>query len=154
LRVAEEVRTRDVVVDADFGATEPGEVFLSHVSASAIEAVCLLMVDSFDLETLMKVIPRRRFVGVQNRPLRDASANERSSLAFRIEDCRNRVTTAFTDHNYNLALAILVPGEAAVAAVYFLISQFEIAATRSNDTLRQGSVSAQAVADVSTRRRL
>jgi hypothetical protein len=57
LRGAEEIRARDVVVDADFSATDPGDVFLSHVSASAIEAVCLLMIDSLDLETLMKVIP-------------------------------------------------------------------------------------------------
>ena len=57
MRVAEEIRARDVMVDADFGETEPGEVFLSHVSASAIEAVCLLMIDSLDLETLMQVIP-------------------------------------------------------------------------------------------------
>jgi hypothetical protein len=34
------------------------------------------MVDSLDLETLMKVIPRRRFVGMNNRSLRDAGANE------------------------------------------------------------------------------
>jgi hypothetical protein len=75
LHLAEEVRARDGMVDAVFGATEPGEVFLSHVSASAIEAVCLLMADSLDLETLMKVIPRRRFVGMDNRSLRDAGAN-------------------------------------------------------------------------------
>jgi len=65
---------------------------------------------------------------MQNRPLRDASANERSRLAFRIEYCRNRVTAAFTDYDYNLALAVLVPGETAVAAVFFLISRFDIAA--------------------------
>jgi hypothetical protein len=41
------------MMDADLSASEPGEVFLSHVSASAIEAVCLLMIDSLDLETLM-----------------------------------------------------------------------------------------------------
>jgi hypothetical protein len=76
LRVTEEVRARDVVVNADLGAAEPGEVFLSHASASAIEAVCLLMIDSLDLETLMKVIPRRRFVGMNDRSLRDAGANE------------------------------------------------------------------------------
>ena len=57
MRGAEEVRARDVVVDADFSAMEPEDVFLSHVSASAIEAVCLLMIDSLDLETLMKIIP-------------------------------------------------------------------------------------------------
>jgi len=76
LRVAEKVGARDVVVNADLGATEPREVFLSHVSASAIEAVCLLMIDSLDLETLMTVIPRRRFVGMNDRSLRDAGANE------------------------------------------------------------------------------
>jgi hypothetical protein len=75
LRVAEEVRARDGVAAAGFGATEPGEVFRSHVSASAIEAVCLLMADSLDLETLMKVVPGRRFVGIDNRSLRDAGAN-------------------------------------------------------------------------------
>jgi hypothetical protein len=67
LRVAEEIRPRDVVVDADLSASEAGEVFLSHVSTSAIEAVCLLMIDSLDLETLMQVVPRRRFVGVDDR---------------------------------------------------------------------------------------
>jgi hypothetical protein len=34
-----------------------GEVFLSHVSARAIEAVCFLMINSLDLETLMQTIP-------------------------------------------------------------------------------------------------
>jgi hypothetical protein len=52
LSVTEEIRTGDVV-DADFGAAQAGGVLLSHVSARAIEAVCLLMVDSLDLETLI-----------------------------------------------------------------------------------------------------
>jgi hypothetical protein len=57
LRLAEGVRARDAVADAGLGAMEPKDVFRSHVSASAIEAVCLLMADSLDLEMLMKVIP-------------------------------------------------------------------------------------------------
>jgi hypothetical protein len=76
LRIAEKVRAGDVAVDADLDAAQPGEVFLSHVSASAIEAVCLLMVDSLDLETLMKVVLRRRFVGKQTHRLHDVGANE------------------------------------------------------------------------------
>jgi hypothetical protein len=47
-----------VVVNSDPGAAQAADVFLSHVSARAIEAVCLLMVDSLDLETLMEIIPR------------------------------------------------------------------------------------------------
>jgi hypothetical protein len=74
LRIAEKVRAGDAVANVDLDAAQPGEeVFLSHVSASAIEAVCLLTVDSHDLETLMKVVLSRRFV--TNR-LRHASANE------------------------------------------------------------------------------
>jgi hypothetical protein len=64
LRIAEKVRARDVVVNVDLDVTQPREAFFSHVSASAIEAVCLLMVDSLELETLMKVVLRRRFVGM------------------------------------------------------------------------------------------
>jgi hypothetical protein len=42
-----------MVMDAGLGTTQAGDVFFSHVSARAIEAVCLLMIDSLDLETLM-----------------------------------------------------------------------------------------------------
>jgi hypothetical protein len=45
------------MMDADFCVSPPGEVFLSHVSARAIEAVCFLMINSLDLETLMQTIP-------------------------------------------------------------------------------------------------
>ena len=73
--MAVKVCARHVAVNADLDATEPGDVFLSHVSASAIEAVCLLMIDSLDLETLMKFV-LSRFVGVQTSRLRDVDANE------------------------------------------------------------------------------
>lgn len=51
------MRTGDVVVNSELVTARSGKVFLSHVSARAIEAVCLLMVDSLDLETLMQNIP-------------------------------------------------------------------------------------------------
>jgi len=57
------------VVDAGLGAAEPGEVLLSHVNASAIEVVCLLMIDSRDLETLIRLVPARRFAGTNDRAL-------------------------------------------------------------------------------------
>ena len=89
LRIAQEVRARDAVVDPDLGAAQAGEVFHSHVSASAVEAVCLLMIDSLDLETLMKVIPRRRFVGVDDRTLGNAVTDEWGGLAFGIAHRRD-----------------------------------------------------------------
>ena len=47
------------------------EVFRSQVRASAIEAVCLRMIDSLDRETLMEVVPGRRFAGVDDRVVDD-----------------------------------------------------------------------------------
>ena len=52
LGVREEIRTGDMVAKSDLGTTQPAEVFRNHVSARAMEAVCLLIVD-FDFETLI-----------------------------------------------------------------------------------------------------
>jgi hypothetical protein len=56
--VPEEIRTGNIVLNSDLGATETAEILRSHVSARAIEAVCLLIDNSLDLETLMLAIPR------------------------------------------------------------------------------------------------
>jgi hypothetical protein len=47
-------------VGVDLGASEVRAILFSHVSARAVEAVRLLMIDLLDLETLMKGISRRR----------------------------------------------------------------------------------------------
>jgi hypothetical protein len=74
--VVEEIGASDMRVDGDLGSSEAGKVPLSHVSARTVEAVRLLMISSLNRETLMKVIPRRRFVGVDDRTLRNPSADE------------------------------------------------------------------------------
>jgi hypothetical protein len=56
LSAPEEIRAGDMVVNADLGPMQSAEVF-NHVSARAIEAVCLLMVSALNLETLISVIP-------------------------------------------------------------------------------------------------
>jgi hypothetical protein len=67
-------RTLEGVMDVELGA-------LSHFSVSAIEAVCFLTSDSLDLETLMEVVPRRRFVDVDDRTLGNPGA-EMKRLGF------------------------------------------------------------------------
>ena len=54
---AEATRARDEMMDADRSASEAAEVCLSQVRASAIEVVCLRVIDSLDRETLMEVVP-------------------------------------------------------------------------------------------------
>jgi len=41
------------MVNSDLGTAQAVEVFLNHVSARAIEAVCFLIVRSLDLDALM-----------------------------------------------------------------------------------------------------
>jgi hypothetical protein len=65
---------------------------------------------------------------VNNRSLRDTSANERSGLAFRIEDGRDGVASTFPNYHNNLSLAVLVPRKAEANPSYFLISRFDVAA--------------------------
>ena len=74
--MAEEIGADDMRVDVDLGASEAEEVPLSHVSARAVEAVRLLMINSLNLETLMRFIPKRRFVGVDDRALPNPRADE------------------------------------------------------------------------------
>ena len=57
LRVPQETRTGAMWGNADRGAPQTGEILLSQISVRAIEAVCRLMVASFDLETLMCFVP-------------------------------------------------------------------------------------------------
>jgi hypothetical protein len=45
------------VLKSGFGPAQI-DVFFNQASARAIEAVCLLMVDSLDLETLTVLLPR------------------------------------------------------------------------------------------------
>jgi hypothetical protein len=45
-----------MAMGANLGAPGAGKLFLSHVNACAIEAVCLLMIDALSFETLMKLI--------------------------------------------------------------------------------------------------
>ena len=57
MRVPQAMRVGVMWAKADRGAPQTGETFLSQISVRAIAAVCRLMVASFDLETLMCVVP-------------------------------------------------------------------------------------------------
>jgi hypothetical protein len=57
LRIAEEICPRNVMVDADFSAAQTAEVLFRPIRARTIERIGFLMVDPFDFETLMQVVP-------------------------------------------------------------------------------------------------
>jgi hypothetical protein len=76
LRVAEQIRASNVMVDADLGTAQSGEILLSLVGAGTIEAVGFLMVDALHFKALMQAIPRGGFIGVDDRALGYASLDE------------------------------------------------------------------------------
>jgi hypothetical protein len=94
-----------VRVDADFSTAEAAELLFRPIRARAVKRVRFLMVDPFDFETLMQVVPGPGLVGMPYGPLGNTSANEGGSLALGTEYCWNRVpprsrtiATTFEDH--------------------------------------------------------
>ena len=92
-------------VDADFSTAEAAELLFRPIRARAVKRVRFLMVDPFDFETLMQVVPGPGLVGMPYGPLGNTSANEGGSLALGTEYCWNRVpprsrtiATTFEDH--------------------------------------------------------
>jgi hypothetical protein len=59
-----------MVVDANLGTAQAGEVFLRLIGASAVEAVRLLMVDTLHFKTVVQAIPSAAFVRVNGSALR------------------------------------------------------------------------------------
>jgi hypothetical protein len=57
LRVAEEISASNVMVDADFSAAQAAEVLFRPIRGRAVKRVRFLMVDPFDFESLMQVVP-------------------------------------------------------------------------------------------------
>jgi hypothetical protein len=117
-RVAEEIGADDMRVDVDLGASEAQEVPLSHVSARAVEAVRLLMINSLNLETLMRFIPKRRFVGMDDHP--SQSERGRMKLGFTCQKLPGRLAAAFPNCRNNLVLAGSVPGRATFTAIFYV----------------------------------
>ena len=55
--VSEEIGSGDMVVDADFSATQAAEIFLSLVGAGTVKRVGFLVNDSLHFKALVKSIP-------------------------------------------------------------------------------------------------
>jgi hypothetical protein len=90
--------------DVDLGASDAGEVLLSHLSVRAVEAIRLLMIDLLDLETLMKVIPSAWTTVPFAIRARMNDLTWLSASKLPEANCRHA-------HRNNLALTGLVPGQ-------------------------------------------
>jgi Domain of unknown function (DUF6471) len=65
---------------------------------------------------------------VNNSPLGNTGANEGGSLAFGMEHGWNRVPATLANDDNDLALAVLIAGEAAVDTIFLEVGGFDVAA--------------------------
>jgi hypothetical protein len=65
-----------MVVVADFSPAHTAEKFLCPIRASAVEAVCLLVIDPLHFETAVEVVPGAGLVGMNDGSLGDPRLDE------------------------------------------------------------------------------
>jgi hypothetical protein len=120
------------MVDADPGATQPVEIFLSLVGADIVKAVGLSVVDSFHFEPIVQAFPRTGFNGMNNGALGDTRADEGNRLALGVENSRDQITTPLANNNRDFPFPLLVAGISAVAAIFLAVGWLYIASKVSS----------------------
>jgi hypothetical protein len=103
-----QVRTGDMMMLTDFGATETGKVAFRLIGARTIHAVGTMMIDPPHLIPCVQVIPGRRFVGVNRAAGGDAPPDDRHGVRLTRRDDRDRRTAALAHHDDTAALSVLV----------------------------------------------
>src|ERR1700712_5344933 len=86
LGIAEQVRAGDVMMVAEFGPTQTGEVGLRAVGTGAIDAVAVLVIDPAHREAGVQRIPGRALIGVDRRSFGNILANGGQGRTFGSED--------------------------------------------------------------------
>ena len=76
----------NMMVLADFGAAEPGEITFRPVRAGAIRTIRLAVIDPLHLERSMQIVPSPRLVRMDDAPTGDAPANDRDGLGLVFHD--------------------------------------------------------------------
>src|SRR5579883_2396769 len=101
------MRSGNMVMLADFGAAEPGEIALRLVCAGAIRAIGLAVIDPLHLERGMKIVPSPRFVRMDGTPAGDAPPNDRDGLGLIFYHSCQGLAFPLPHHHDTAALAVL-----------------------------------------------
>lgn len=127
-RVLVEVLLGHMVVLADDGAAQAGEVAFRLIGAGAVEAVGEAVVDAERVIGRFHVIPMRALVGVQDGPEGHPLADDLDALGFLTNDEGQRAALALTQDDDHAAVRVPVLGQATVLAVLLLVLRADVAA--------------------------
>lgn len=120
-RVLVEVLLGDVVVLADDGAAQAGEVAFRLIGAGAVKAVGEAVVDAERVVGGFHVVPVRALIGVQHGPEGYALADDLDAIGFLLHDEGQRAALALAQDDDHAAVGVPVLGQAAVLAVLLLV---------------------------------
>src|SRR5208283_2872369 len=123
-----EIRPGDVVVLADLGAPQPGDIAFRLVRAGAILGVSFAMIDPLHVKARMKFVPRSGLVGVDSAASGDATANDRNGLGLMFHHCRQGRAASLAHHHNTTALAALVLASTSIDASDPMILRPDVAA--------------------------
>ena len=141
--VAMQVAATNPMMDAKLGTTEPREVGLGLIGASAVLAKRDGMVDAVHFVMGMKCVPSARLVSVNGRAKWNALPNGGDAFTLTLEYERKRPTAALADHHHYAALAGLFLSEPPVRAIFRLVFLFDVTAeVRAVDFDRTGELDA------------
>lgn len=126
--VGGKVLPADVVVNADLSAAQARKEAFGHVGAGLPIRVRVLMVDALCEIERMQAIPVHSLIGVDGRAGVNGRLDMRHGSGLRLGNVREGAAIAFTHHNHDAALAILVDRKATVATVLFPVGGLHVTA--------------------------
>jgi hypothetical protein len=129
LSVAHQIDARDVVVVANLGPAKAGEEAFGAVGVGAQTGrIQVLVVDPFQLERAVRVIPGIGFVRHDRAAFQNAGAYPGLRRALGLDYGRQGAPAPLANDHNHLARAVLVLREATVPAVLFLVRGLDVAA--------------------------
>ena len=128
LGVAEQVGPGDVMMVAEFGPAQAGEVGLCAVRAGTVDAVSVLVIDALHGKAGMQRVPSRAFIGMDGRSFGNTLADAAQGCVFRGEHLRQRAAATLAHHHDGAALVRFVLGQPPVDPVGRQVLRSDMAA--------------------------
>lgn len=127
--VGSEVRTGDVMMDADFSAPYARKEAFGEIRAGVSVAVCFFVVDALDVEAgVVERIPGSRLIGMDDRAWLDTVCKKVDCVGFLTNNHGHGAAVALASRDHDATFASLVLSETTIDAVLFPIGRLDVSA--------------------------
>ena len=116
------------MMDTDLGAAHAREKRLGVIRASAFVGIGPFVIDALRQKAVVERVPMRGFVGVNRGAQLDNGGDIGDAGRFGVENFGHGPAALLASDYSNLALAVLVFGQAPIAAVFLVVRRLHITA--------------------------